>query len=1112
MARGKKIAKGIGITLLVLAVIVCLPFLALHLALTTSITNKLLQIVPNYIKAEATIGKVDYSLYSTWPDVELSLNDVNVISTVFQPADTLLHADSLGVSLNLGDFLRHGIVKLNGLQIDNPNIRLKKQDGVTSLDMFPPSDTTDTDTASLALNIPDLYLRNIAINGGQLQLNDYDGLQDLIVRDINLAVPRGKYKFDSIMGGVELTIDTVVYDNHRIAAIYSLGKFNLDAKAAQVGSNIFTDVNINSPSVNMHDSIWKIRDRALEVYLRGRTDTTFHDIGIVNMSASIDSMLVALSGKIKVQKNRTVDTDLKLSLQLPEVSELLRIVPAPYKKYFKGLRVTGGINLEASAKGPMRKKDLPTINASLQIKNLTARYKQFPQGLDDLQLDVSAVYNDNDMDSTKVVVNKLLARTGKTAISTNGNFGFIDGRSYIDWAFKTHLNLQTVNNIYRIEPNSEMEGTLDADIKADFFLDDIKDRDFYKIFTTTRISGDGINIKLPDKKLNLSADSLRVGLNTNTGVKMRHRTDTALVNAFVGFRSFDINLDNSIKANSKRLALTFLADDLDSAKVPRLRASISMGGLEASVNDTTKLFSKRARASFNMRKSREYAFLPENSVTISMDTVLFSNPEIGAMLRKSDIKLTVLPRFRQSRRNAEGKRERIPLSEQPIIDLRALTQLTDSVLKADDKPETFLKTFRLYGDIKVNALRAKSPTNPVRMSLNQVDVKFSDDTLHLNDITLRYGRSKVTLSGDVNNMRRYFLRGRTLSANLSLTSQLVDLNQIMRSMYMSRSAAEEMGKDTTAIASSVSENLEELSLNLDETQEEELAAQAIDSTVQASLIAIPKNLDIKFNANIDTVRFARMQLRDFRGNVTIDDSSLRLKHFSTSTQLGNAGLNVMYTCENVEKASAAMSVNMDSVQIGSIVDYFPELDSIMPMLRSFSGSVSCEASASADLDSLMNVDMPSINAGLWLRGENLTLLDGETFSEIAKMLMFNKRTENLIDSVSVELLVQNNQISIYPFMVGMDKYRLGVGGRQHLDGSFNYHIVLLKSPLLFRIGLDVYGDNFDNIKFKLSSPQFKDFDVDIGSGGTLINTAAVNVRKALYDAVMKSILETDETD
>lgn len=1106
MSRGKKIAKWTGICLAIAIFIVCLPFLLLRMALSESVSNKILEtVVPDFANAEARIGHIDYALLSSWPDVELGIKDITVISNVFEPADTLLHIDSIGVSVNAGDFLNSGDISINRLHVDDPHFYIKRSNGKLNAGILLPSDTAATDTAAFAM--PDIFLRDIRLNGGRLRLDDEDGNQDLLVDNLFFSLPRAQYKFDSIMGGLELSIDTIVYDNHKYAAIHSIGSFVLNAKAAQIGCNVFTDININSPSVNLNDSLWKIANRSLDLYLRGRTDTTFRDISIVRMSAAIDSMSVSMGGKMKVQDDKSVYTDLALDVKLPEINDLLCLVPAPYKSYFDGLEISGGIDLGATAKGIMRKKDLPTIEARLQIKKLKAKYKQFPQGLDDLQLDMSAVFNDNHRDSSKISLEKLLARTGKTALSTNGTFGFAGGRGYIDWKLKTHLNLETVNNIYRIEQNQAMSGTLDADIKADFFLDDIKKKDFYKIFTQTKITGDDVSINLPEKKLALFVDSLRARLNTNTGVKNRRRTDTSLVNTRISFSAMDLEFDKSIKANADRFSVSLLADDLDSAKVPRFRISASTSGLKASVRDTMKLFAKKARASFNIRKDRTYKFLPNTSATISMDTILFSNPGIGAMLKESDMRLSIQPRFRRFRRNAEGKRERIPLDEQPIIDLRALTMMFDTIGKADDKAEMFLKEFGVSGNIKVKSLRAKSPTNPIRMAVNRVNVDFTDDTLHLNNLTLRYGRSRIKLSGDVNNIRRFLLRGRTLSADLSLTSKRIDVNQILRSLYMSHAKEEEIAGDEQSMKDSVTNNMDDLAMDISETQEEAMSEEAIDSTVQASLIVLPKNLNIKFGAKVDTVKFGRMNLCNFMGDVSINKSALRLKQLSTSTQLGNAALNVMYECKSNEKANAALSLEMDSVQVGDIVHYFPELDSIMPMLRSFSGSVAAEASASLDLDSTMNIDLPSVNAGLYLRGDSLTLMDGETFSEIAKILMFNKKTKNRIDSVSVELLVRNNEIEIYPFMVGMDKYRLGVGGTQGLDGSFDYHIVLLKSPLLFRIGLDVYGTDFDHIKFRLASPKFKNFNVSIGKGGTLINNSKVNLRKSFHDAMVKTITE-----
>lgn len=390
----------------------------------------------------------------------------------------------------------------------------------------------------------------------------------------------------------------------------------------------------------------------------------------------------------------------------------------------------------------------------------------------------------------------------------------------------------------------------------------------------------------------------------------------------------------------------------------------------------------------------------------------------------------------------------------------------------------------------------RDPNFPLRTSLSRVDLSFNDDTLQLDDLRLRLGRSNIRLSGRVDNMRRFLLRGRTLSADLELTSRRLDLNQLLRAV---NAATSKMPADSL-IAQENALLAEADTLGLyDENQD-----MAVDSLSGAALIAIPKNLNVRFNANIDSVFFSKMKLADFKGNVRIKDQVMSIANLSTSTQVGKAAMHVSYACQQTDKADVAVAVDMDSVQVGSLIHVMPELDTVLPMLRSFDGSVACELSANAQLDSAMNIQLPTVNAGVWLRGDSLVLMDGETFSEIAKMLMFSKKTRNIIDSVSVEMLVKNNEIEIYPFMVSMDKYRLGVGGTQGLDASFNYHIALLK-PI--RLGLDVYGKDFDHIKFKLASSKFKDGKTVIGKGGYLIREEEVNVRKIFHDKVIQDILE-----
>lgn len=1110
---GLRILKGVLITLVVLACIVALPFAALSLALSDKCSGYTIDKIEELLElnADVQVGSIDYTLLGTLPDISLKFTDVVVISHVFEPNDTLLVADTLDAVANpfLGDGPLLSAIGVKKLHLINPDVYVKHADGKYNFEVISFAEdtlTAEEDTSSFAM--PAFYVRDVKLAGGRVRYEDFDDSLSAAIENINLDLPRARYMDDSISGGMKLTLDTLYLDMIADEVSCGMGSFALMGRAAQFGEKLLLDMGANSPAVSLRSKALTANNKELNIRIKGITDSAFSAFKIDTVAARLDSMTVSVLGNLRNEGRDSLYADLNAHLRLPEVNNLMPLVPADYKKYVKGLNVKGALKVDATAKGYLAEDRLPVVKADLRIDHMKLKYSQFPEKIDDFHIDLTASYDQDRKDSTFVKINRMFAKTGPTMLAANGWAGYKNGNEYVDLALKTHLNLHTVNNIYRIEPKSEMSGVLDADIAAHLFLKDIKERNLYEIYSKFDIVGDDVRVKMPEAGLNLYVDSLNALLTTNVEQKRKHRTDTALFSTRFAFSELDLNYQDGIKVKSSRVNFRVLADDIEKGKVPRFRVSASLGGMRASVYDTIKAFAKNGRVSLTIRKDTTYYFAPRTTARLKLDSILVVTPDMGYMLRKTDLKVSTLPRFRRRKKNAEGKRVPIPMSEQRIYDLPYLLHMFDTISKSSDPMELYLKRFRSDGNIQVRGLRAKDPTNPIRMAVNRVNVDFTDDTLNINRVTVRYGRSRVKLSGEVTNMRRYLLRGRTLKADLNLSSKRVDLNQILRALYESNEQ-EELMTTHEAKADSVAKSFDELSMAMADDEAESESTEVVDSTAQSSLIVIPDNLDIKFGADVDTVFFGRMQLRDFKGDVSIKNSTIKLKQFSTSTQLGNAGLNVMYKCDNDTVADAALTVDLDSVQIGDIVTYIPEVDSIMPMLRSFRGDVTCEASASLKLDSAMNINMPSVNAGVWLRGENLVLLDGETFSEIAKMLMFSKKTENLIDSISVEMLMRNNEVEIFPFMVSMDKYRLGAGGTQSVDGSFNYHIVLLKSPLLFRIGLDVYGEDFDNIKFKLSSPQFKNSTVKIGTGGVLVNTSTVNLRKVFHETMRKTILSAD---
>jgi len=169
-------------------------------------------------------------------------------------------------------------------------------------------------------------------------------------------------------------------------------------------------------------------------------------------------------------------------------------------------------------------------------------------------------------------------------------------------------------------------------------------------------------------------------------------------------------------------------------------------------------------------------------------------------------------------------------------------------------------------------------------------------------------------------------------------------------------------------------------------------------------------------------------------------------------------------------------------------------------LRSFRGAAQFHLAAETYLNGYYELKPSTTRGACSISANDLTLLDGETFTKIAKLLMFKKSTENKIDSISAEITLFKKQVDVYPFLITMDKWMAAVGG-QHMpfDNTFDYHISLLNP---FYLGVDVKG-SFDDLDIRLAKCRYaKDFKPVFSRQ---VDTQAADIRRLIKASLEQSM-------
>lgn len=344
------------------------------------------------------------------------------------------------------------------------------------------------------------------------------------------------------------------------------------------------------------------------------------------------------------------------------------------------------------------------------------------------------------------------------------------------------------------------------------------------------------------------------------------------------------------------------------------------------------------------------------------------------------------------------------------------------------------------GIVGFDRLRLRTPEFglPIRMSKTALTINGS--TITLKNAALRIGRSNIVATGDVVGLYRAMTKGEMLTAHLAVTSNMIDCNQLINSLSFPKDSIE---STTDTVPSAM------------------------------KLFVVPANINFELQTDLKKVVFDKMVFENVHGAVDIKSQAIHLKDLSMRALDSQMKAVMVYKATDKRGGYAGFDFRIEDINVARLVDFIPALDTIVPMLRSFKGHVKFDVAADARLDSMMNIRIPSLRAAMHIKGDSLVLMDGESFAEISKMLMFKNKKENVFDSIAVNVTVNDGNVTIFPFLVEIDRYKAAIGGKQGLDMSMDYHISILKSPLPFKAGVNITGTP-DKMKFRIGKAKYKD--------------------------------------
>lgn len=1010
------IKKGWKITWIalgsLLGLVVVTVAVALWLVFTPSKLTKIVNgLVGNFITCDAKFGNVDLTLLSTFPDAGLKIEDVVIVNpgkgpiVDYKQNDTVARIGSLTVGIDVKAFLKENKVIVHQVVLEDATANLFIDSlGTANFDIFPKSD----DTTSSETKLPEVIdLKKIKIdNLNATFLNCKDGMMSAEVAGMDMNL-KGSMEQEDIVADLKLGINQLFFAQGEVQPMLTAHVKGLEMKAdgKKEGDHIDADIRIDGKNVDL-DQVDSLGNHTLKAVLDGLLLKAKGNGDMDSMRCKLD--LGVEKGTLNAAGTEMVNETLReskkdlLGVEMPDVVVKLNkkeiwLSDSKIKLDDYALMLNGQCYL-ATEKHPMTMDMAVETDGSWRVKPLLdivpERFVGFRKGMEQLDGDVAFVLNANG------------TLTDSTMPNIVGNIRLADGRFYAPKMLPYKIN--------------KVKGELGVDLNLDKRKEShvtIKNLKAHTQGTDVTLNGrvdDLLGDMRVDAKVKgtLPLEDVKPMLPKTMNIELEGDADVD-VSAKFAMSQLKKQAYDKMKA-SGTVKFKGLQVDLDTihATAPDLAIALQLPATEH----------KGRMADVKLKGSALKAKMGKG---ISADV---KNPDISVGVNNM-MKEQLAASFKLGMGETEANVDSMIFS---LVELKL-----DGSMRMDSLQKDVLKKFNPRLNAETRSALVFMPQLPEAVRLRDFDMSYTPELIDIREAKVTLGHSDFELYGTVDNFEEWLDNKAMLKGDLNFTSDYADVDQIMN-MFSG------MGSDPDTL----------------EALRKEDAVPA-----EANPFIVPKNVNVTLHTHIKRSIAFGNDLHDVAGALTVKDGRVVLDQMGFVCKAATMQLTALYKSDRPGHLFTALDFHLLDIQIDELLDMIPAVDTLVPMLSAFNGNANFHLAAETYLDARYQPKLPTLKGAAAITGENLVVMDNKDIATIAKLMRFkswkDKDNKIKVDSLSVEMVAMDDghgcEVEIFPFLLNVGSYQVCVSGLQGVDKSCNYHLELLKNPLLAKVGVDVKG-------------------------------------------------------
>lgn len=465
----KKILKGTGIFLLVTIIaLAVVPFL-----FKDKIKEMIAKTLNENVNANIAFEDVDLSLFKSFPQANVTIDKLSIITKAPFEKDTLLYASETNVTMSVKELFKgeNEAMNLESFSVVDGIVNIIfNKDGLGNFDIALKDETEKkpSDSKPFALNIQDYEVENL------------------------------KFTYEDQGSKMKMVLDSI---NHEGKGNFADQKLDLDTKTT-------AKLSFDMDKMNYMNNVAISLDAILGIDLE-KSKYEFKD-----NKALINQLPLEFNGFIQmVEAGQTYDLTFKTPTS--DFKNFLGLIPAAYSGNINKVKTTGQFSVDGKVKGNLTETTIPAFDVKIASNNASFQYPDLPKSVKNIVIDTHIINETGAMNDTYVNLNKLAFSIDQDVFNAKANIKNLATNALVDAELKGTINLANVTKAYPVKLDKPLTGILKADVKTKFDMKSVETSQYQNIQNSGIVSLTGFNYEGPEMAKPFKINQAAVAFNPN---------------------------------------------------------------------------------------------------------------------------------------------------------------------------------------------------------------------------------------------------------------------------------------------------------------------------------------------------------------------------------------------------------------------------------------------------------------------------------------------------------------------------------------------------------------------------------------------------------------------